>query len=240
MKTINGILILSILPLLTGCFTCQTVDAAKEARILPDKVYHVEKCFISKDKQLVILLDACLTNASQRSQFTVSVSLEQISKSGDCNMPNSNKHYGILDVSREAIHEGWTLYESPVHNSETIPLGPPIAMPSEITGQNNYAYAFAKYAQLLPNTTQTLYPVIEHRNVHRNDWPSKLEFIYVDASSKQEYTVIYVREVKGVNNGNNGYYFLLPLTIPLDIATSPFQAIGFGFGYLTLAGGVTK
>jgi hypothetical protein len=31
----------------------------------------------------------------------------------------------------------------------------------------------------------------------------------------------------GADEPNKGYYALLPLTIPFDIATSPFQAIGF-------------
>jgi hypothetical protein len=30
---------------------------------------------------------------------------------------------------------------------------------------------------------------------------------------------------------NPGYYFLLPLTIPADIVTSPFQLIGLGLAY---------
>ena len=33
-----------------------------------------------------------------------------------------------------------------------------------------------------------------------------------------------------------GYYALLPLTVPLDVATSPFQGIFFGFWYLVISG----
>ncbi|HXE43349.1 MAG TPA: hypothetical protein VN516_10020, partial [Candidatus Baltobacteraceae bacterium] len=67
----------------------------------------------------------------------------------------------------------------------------------------------------------------------------KLQFVYVDASSKQKYTIIRVEKVTVADNWHKGYYCLLPLTIPLDIATSPFQLIYFGAIGLAMENGHT-
>ena len=64
-----------------------------------------------------------------------------------------------------------------------------------------------------------------------------------DAKGHQDKTMWLGREpTSGAsdNKSHPGYYFLLPLTIPGDIVTSPIQAIVFGFAYLQMAGGVTK
>ena len=226
MRILKATTILSILPLLSGCITSSTIDAAKAPATnpVPDKVYHVEKAVISKGQQMVIYLEGCLTNSSQRSRFTVSVSLEQIrTKAETWNMLATNKTFALLKVSRSAIRTGWIPEESSVENLETIPVGAPIPTPIDIPGRNYYGFALAEYAKLLPNTTQTLYPVIEQRNFNRTDWPARLEFVYVDASSKQACTIIHVNEFTIPSNRNKVFYGFLPVTVPLDIVTAPIQ-----------------
>ena len=81
---------------------------------------------------------------------------------------------------------------------------------------------------LISNATQTVY-------LTRN---TPIEFVLVDASLKRRFTIITVDPtlVSEKRTDHPAYYFLLPLTVPVDIATSPFQAIYFGWEYFVITG----
>lgn len=235
MKLYKAVPIVVILPLLNGCITSSTLHAAKTPayRILPDKVFHVEKAVISEDKQLVIYLEGCLSNSWQHCQFTVSVPVKEIETKAEMrhSVEGSNGayaifNYGLLSVSRAAIHAGWTLPGISTTDLKIIPLGKPTPAPSLAGTPYEWEWAYAKCARLLPNTTQTLYIVIERRDTQPNDWPAQLEFIYVDASTNRKYTIIRVEKARVADNSHKIYYCFVPVTIPLDIATTPFQLIG--------------
>jgi hypothetical protein len=239
MRILKAVLMFSILPLLNGCLTMITIHAAKEptTQPIPDKVFHVEKAVISKNRQLLIFFEGCLTNSTLRNRYTLSISFDQIRNKAETlslSQTNNGKSYGKLEVSREAIHEGWTPQESLVDNLGIIPVGVPISTPTTYypedgSGPWQVSIAYDKRAKLLPNTAQTLYPVVEERLFFPNSWPSQLVFIFVEATSKQEYTIIHVQAVDETvaSNWQMGYYCFLPLAIPADIVTSPFQLLYF-------------
>jgi hypothetical protein len=229
MSFLKTIPILLILPLLNGCISGAVLE--KSNREIPhpltDKVYHVEKAVISKDQRLVIYLEGSLANSSQRSQFTVSVPLYQIRNAEAANFQyetNKDTYYN-LTVSRDAIHSDWMPQDD---NLEIVPIGQPIPTPSEKDGLDYHYYAFGEYANLLPNSTKTLYPIIERRVINSKGWPAELEFMYVDDSIKHKYTIIGVKPSIAYSQRNSGLLFLLPVTIPLDIAASPFYLLLVG------------
>jgi hypothetical protein len=225
-KLLLVVLTVLILPLLSGCATSFTVEAAKEQAIrpLPDKIYHVERAIITKDQQLVIYFEGRLSNSHQQDRFTLTFSSEQIRNLGQStNSSGTNTAtWSEMSVSRAAIQPGWMPQDE---NSEIVPIGKPIPTPFSGTSIEYYYCAYAEYAKLLPGSTKTLYPIIERRIIRPRGWPAELEFLYVDASLKRDYTIIGAEPVTVPSNRNKAYYGLLPLTVPLDIVTAPFQGI---------------
>jgi len=241
MKILKLILVFSILPFLTGCATYYTLKAVDKptTRTLPDRVDHIEKVVISKDNQLLIFFDGCLTNSSQKGRFTLAVSLAQIQTNADIyGLLDTNGTIGKLRVSRNAIHADWMPQEISVGNLKTVPVGSPI--PAAGFQNCEAPGAYAESAKLLPNTTQTLYPIIEYGAFNPNGWPAKMEFIYLDATAvdttaKRAYTIIAVDQPTITIKKHRGYYCLLPLTVPADIATFPLQVVGAGIGFWYMA-----
>ena len=138
MRILKAILLLTILPLLSGCITSSALDAAKgqTSRPVHDKVYHVERAIVSTNQQLVVYLEGCLTNSSQRTRFTVSVSLDQIRKANTYVFSATDKDtYGLLYASRASIHAGWLPQESSTDNAVTVPLGLPIPIARRVLGR---------------------------------------------------------------------------------------------------------
>jgi hypothetical protein len=220
----------SISPLLAGCITSHTLDAVNQptTQTLSDRVSHIEKVVVSKDNQLLILLDGHLANSWQASRFTLVVPLAQIQTNAMIGLSSATNGvtFGILNVSRNAIHADWVLSKNSDDYEEAVPVGAQIPTPTEFRF-NWYGWevpqAFANSAKLLPNTTRTLYPIEEYRDLNGIERPTKIEFIYVDATARQAYTIIAVDQATITIKTHKGYYCLLPLTVPLDIATLPVQ-----------------
>jgi hypothetical protein len=229
MRIFKLMLMCSVLPFLSGCLTNYTVQAVNKptTRTLHDCVDHIERAVISNDNQLLIFLDGCLTNSWRKSRFTLAVSLAQIQTNTSINSLGTLK-YGTLNVSRNAIHADWMPEKMSVDILKTVPVAPPIRQSGSL---GEWPGAYAKSAKLLPNTTQTLYPIAEY---DRDDCKA-MEFIYVDTTTKQAYTVIYVDQVTVTTEKHRGYYCVLPLTVPLDVATAPLQVIGFGIAVWIIA-----
>ncbi len=222
--------ICSVLPLLTGCITWNALRAVNEptTHTLYDRVDHIEKVVLKEDT-LLMFLDGRLTNSPARTEFTLTVPLPHMQTVPLTHMENYQAirgfpEYSTLKVSRDAIHAGWKPEILPVDNYITIPVGSPIqqdAYPDDYPWERPVAYA--KSARLLPNTTQTVYPLSQYNA----SGSLAMEFIYIDASARQAYTVIYVDQVRVTKTTHRGYYCLLPLTVPADIATSPLQLLGY-------------
>jgi hypothetical protein len=210
-----------LLPLLTGCVTNKALTAAKQPASHPllDRIDHVEKVVVKHDT-LLMLLDGRLTNSSKRAKFTLTVPLTNIEMHA---ATGPFPAYGRLKVSRDVIRAGW----GPEIRSWDAYTAIPVAAPLH---QDGYPYdipwdrpvAYANSARLLPNATKTIYPIIEYDNGMAHPSSSLvMEFVYVDVAAKQAYTVIYVDQVMVTRTKHRGYYGLLPLTVPIDLAASP-------------------
>ncbi len=222
MKRIVPVVLFAFLPLLSGCLTSRTLDAVntRTSKTLGDVVDHVEKAAITKDGQLYIFFEGNMTNSAQRGRFILTFPLAQIHVHTE-NYPASSTNKiicGSINVPRSAIKTNANAQESLGAIFKAVPVGSPITYPD---GSN--LWDFVEAYKLLPNTTQTLYPIKDLRSTNHYDWPAPMEFVYVDASAKQAFTFIYVDRVTVWSAKNKGYYLLLPLTIPLDIATIPIQ-----------------
>jgi len=219
MKLIARVVLLALLPFLSGCLTSNTMDAvnATSSKTLPDRLFHVEKAVVTKDNQLCILFEGALTNSLQKSRFTLTAPLGQIQVSSG-NYTSTNKIvYGVLRVPRSAIRQGWVQENLPA-DSKAIQVSSTVVIPD---GSNLWDYV--ESYKPLPDSAPTLYPIDDLRGTNHYDWPVPMEFIYVDSSTNQAFTIMQVDQVKVESGKHYGYYILLPLTIPVDIATLPVQ-----------------
>lgn len=192
------------------------VDSAKhpDARALPDRIHRVERAGISKNDELLILFVGSVTNSPRNSHYTLTVPLAQMKM-----QPNfyswcdtNGLRCGAFDLPRSALKEGWPVEKS-LNGLKPVPLGSPIT-PESVYPNGTIAYETAVPAKLLPNSAQSLFQV---------HLPYRIEFIFVDASDVRANTDFRVTQVLVTPRRDWGYYFLLPVTIPLDIATAPIQ-----------------
>jgi len=83
---------------------------------------------------------------------------------------------------------------------------------------------YAEFAKLLPNTTRTIYPLLRYYGgTSKIDRGLAMEFVYVDPTVEHAFTVIQVEQATVTTTNHYGYYCLVPLTVPADIVTSPYQ-----------------
>jgi hypothetical protein len=232
MKLVKIALIFSVLPFLTGCITSATIHMAKTPVdiVYPDRVSHVEKAVISNDNQLVIYFEGSLSNSVTLRKYTLNIPLKDIGT-----RPEKLQSYtvyrdaiefkeGIVALStvpRDSIHSGWASYTN--GNLESVTIKGTSIQLSFPSGSDQPLY-YDDSAKLLPNKGRTLY-YDEADIVRRDDaWLPPLEFIYVDDSLKQKYTLIYVDQAHVAAN-NAAVYCFVPIAVPLDIVTAPFQFV---------------
>jgi hypothetical protein len=203
------------LPLLAGCISSSAISAAKSphARVLPDRV-HVEKAAISKDNQLLIYLEGSITNSSKTNRFTLRIPLAQLEDNGHIiNLVATNGlPSAVINVPRHELYEGW-IFQKRLRDAKPVAIGLPISPPYRFP-DGDPAYRTGGSTKLLPNSTQALCQV---------RMADQIEFIYIDSSDKRAFTDLRVEPAMGTPSEEPGYYFLLPVTVPLDIATSPIQ-----------------
>lgn len=215
MKLITQLALIAFLPFLSGCVTSRALDEAKKTttKSFYDSVSKVEKAVVTKDGQLCIFFEKDLTNSAQ-SHFTLIIPLAQIQTNAQVHRVAyvGDRHdsvtYGTLHVPGNTIRAHWTLLENPESNLIFVQVGTPI-----IVGERDDTYRHDQNFILLPNAKQTIY-------LTRT---TPIEFVYVDASTNRSFTIITVDPIV-VSKKHPAYYALLPLTIPADIALSPYYA----------------
>jgi hypothetical protein len=243
MKLAARVVLLALLPLLSGCLSTQVIQSAKIKTVLTP-VYNsadkIENAAITKDGELCLFFEKHLTNSTQ-SHFTVVIPLEQIrtnaheyyavSTSGILRSTNSDALFSKLSrdktnpllvrceitsatfyVSDGTIQTNWTLLEGSRSHLRFIPVGEPL-----IVGPNDNAKYHGLELTLLSNATETVY-------LTRS---TPIEVAYIDTSVKRSQTILTFPEMMTSTQHaeHPGYYALLPLTVPIDIATSPIQAV---------------
>jgi hypothetical protein len=217
-------LLLAGLPFLPGCMTFDTMIAAKNGypRAVHDDYVHAEKAIISKDDQLSIYLKGSITNSPPNSLFTLVIPMADIVTSQSDfykeivyvwpTVGTNEISAVILGVRRDFIHKGW-LPEGNSNDVETVPVGPEIS--PQYTFPRGFGVKLPETSWLLRNSNRALYQVRQ---------PGYLEFIYTDASSKRAFTDLQIDPIEDTRpHTEPGYYLLLPVTVPIDVATSPIQ-----------------
>lgn len=196
-----------------------------------DRIELIDRVVL-KEHTLLFFLEGRLTNSSSKSKFTVAIPLATV-RSTNMELAGGVSGFPLYaeqKVSRDVIHPGWTPETPRGDAAINIPIGPPRQQnghPDDYPWERPIVYS--EFAKLLPNTTRTIYPLTRYDNgLPKSGGNLAMEFVYVDPTMKQAYTVIYVDQVRVTTTKHNGYNFLLPLTVPADIATFPIQAIYFG------------
>lgn len=226
MRRLPLIALIASLPFLSGCLSSLTLDKVNETTTttLPDKLFRVENAAVITNNQLYILCEGSLANpkrankAIATNRFELTYPLQRIQVTTGHYTSTNQFSYGVLMVPRSAIHTASSTNHISASVSKTIFVAATVTVPD---GSNIWDYA-GNYRSLSP-MAPTIYPINDLRSTYHYDWPPPMVFIYVDPAAKQDFTVIQIEQVKVDSGRNYGYYFLLPLTVPLDIATLPIQ-----------------
>jgi hypothetical protein len=234
MKSTAHLVLFAILPFLPGCFSMKAIQAADEQVVeitLSNSARRIEKAAVTKDDQLCVFFENNLTNSSEKSRFSLTIPLAQIQTNAQFHdvaiSPDDNgamyahterspnRHtWWTLQVPGRRIRANWASLKIP--DLKYIPVATALThwelyhRPLE-----NPTVLHDKDFILLSNATQTVY--LTRTN--------PIEFVYVAPSIKQPFTIITVAPtvVSKKQTKHPGYDFLLPVTVPADIATSPFQ-----------------
>jgi hypothetical protein len=214
--------LLAILPFLSGCITSLTMDSAntRTFKTLPDAVDRVEQASITRDNNLLVFIEARMTNSPQRGQYTLIVPLAGIKVNTDHYPLDSTNiiNYGTLKLPRNRVLGGWAAKEGATGDWKAVSVGPPIVLPE---GGNIWSDV-SKY-KVLPGADRTIYQITDLKTTNRSDGPAPMVFIYVDARSNRAFSFLQVDPVTYWTAKHSEKLWLLPLTIPLDLATIPVQ-----------------
>jgi hypothetical protein len=215
--------LLAILPFLSGCITSLTMDSAntRTFKTLPDAVDRIEQASITRDNNLLIFIEARMTNSVQRGQYTLIVPLAGI-QANTTRYPSDSTNMinvGSLKLPRNRVLDGWAAKEGATGDWKAVPIGAPIVMPE---GGNLWSDV-SKY-KVLPGADRTIYQITDLRSTNRYDGPVPMVFIYVDARSNRAFSFLQVEPVTyWTAKRSEKKLWLLPFTIPLDLATIPVQ-----------------
>jgi len=211
-----------MLPLFSGCITSLTMDSAntRTFKTLNDSVDRIAKATITKDNELLIFVEARMTNSTQSGQYTLVVPLNEIKVNTDHYPLGSTNviNYGSLRLPRSRVLAGWTTKAEAAEGQKAVPVGPPIVIP-----EGSHLWSDASQYKVLPGADQTIYQIKELRSTNRYEWPTAMVFIYVDARSSQAFSFLQVEPFTYWTAKHSEKLWLLPLTIPLDLATIPVQ-----------------
>jgi len=211
MKTTFNLLLLSLLPLLfSGCITANTITFATHEHTcyLHDDIKHVQKAAVTPDSRLVVWVDGKMAGAKHRGKYTVTASLNATSR-----MPGVAAREGHY-IRRSAIVQGWDT--NLLNNSDliSVTVGPTVILPQHQSAGNR-----RDQFDVIEGTERSLY-IVQNEAHDLN-----LEMVYVD-DTRTPRKNFFSFESKNVNVPHRYYLLLwLPLTIPADAATLPFQLL---------------
>jgi len=223
MRLFSQCWLLAVLPFLSGCITSLTMDSAntRTFKTLPDAVDRVEQASITGDNNLLIFIEARMTNSSERGQYTLVVPLAGI-QANTTRYPSDSTNMiivGSLKLPRNRVLGGWAAKEGATGDWKAVSVGPPIVMPES----GNLWSVVSKY-KVLPGADRTIYQITDLKTTNRSDGPAPMVFIYVDARSDRAFSFLQVDPVTyWTAKRSEKKLWLLPLTIPLDLATIPVQ-----------------
>ena len=246
-KRIVHLLLLAFLPCLSGCLSMQAIQSA-DRRDVATYYYtaadKIEKAALTADDRLCVFFEKDSTNSTPsrvnlvipRSHIRTKIQ-HQVDYGTSGILLVTNHDDMFLRLSRDktnpafvrcsilrgtchtpglAIQKNWPLLDDQRANLKFIPVGQSVQL-----GPNESAESHGLSLTLLSNATETVY-------LTRS---SPIEFAYIDTSIKRTMTVVMVDPLTKTTKhaARPQYYALLPLTVPLDVATFPFQALAIGF-----------
>jgi hypothetical protein len=196
---LSGRLSLLLLPMMmSGCCTYVTVDSATHA-FRHDSVQRIEKAFVTPDHKLVVLVEGTTAESSHVRRFTISVSL---SASED-----------VVWVPREGMAEGWAPESPSPADALPVTLAPPVVLSAYQSARGNQDH-FLEIA----GAERTLY-LVRHL---KPDSQTPLLYVVKNPHPQRIDVMLDGRDVK--TPGRYPLLLLVPLTIPVDVVTLPFQA----------------
>lgn len=237
LNSIVSLALFMCLPVLSGCITASAIQQANTSIVTRRyaSADRIAMAALTPDQQLCVFFEKDSTNAVGKSQFSLPVPLVLLSNNvqelcdRDFRMRNvdgsyQTRHvsYAVLRIPGNAISKNWPLLKTARPDLQFIPVG-------ELVMRRQVGPAFYHYTDfpLLSNATQTVY--LTRTN--------PIEFVYVDPSLKRSFNVLSIQP-DAVTKKQPGCYFLLPITVPLDIATLPVQLpIGIMFWLVMRNGG---
>jgi len=199
-----------LLPLLlTGCLTGKVIDSAQtpSVRIKRDTLDAVHAAYVTDDHRLLVQISGSLGDSKQAGQFTINIPLTS-------HLDEQRDPKVRIKIPRSAVTGGWELTPWSSVNPKPIAVAPILVLRA---GTSYDPKAMAREAVALG----ALHPVQKAQDYL--SW--ELVFVSRPPEFKDfKYSVFELKE-ETVSKSNGLYYLALPLSVPVDIATFPFQLI---------------
>ena len=225
MKVFGRVLWLAGLLALPGCITSNTLQAIKypEAKPAPDFIDKVERASVTEGKELLICVEARLSNSRQRCRCTLVVPLAKVVDWPESFDDTNGVVMGECDVPRGGIVGGFTTV--PGEGVRSVSVGNPIADDFK---------QFVAHSRAVPAGERTLLPVVPPFSSDGIREPVPLKFIYVDSTRPELFTKISLEEGR-VFPAKGELYFALPFAVAGDAVLLPIEAL-YLFAYFASGG----
>lgn len=209
-------LLLVATPLLSGCLTGLTIEAAyaRQNKRLPDHLERIERVKIIGNERMLLFVEARLTNSSAILPYTISVPLVDINTNAFLyQASNSPSAYGYIYLRRNAILDGWSDTES--FDGKEVMISESIDIPQ---GTTLFSHA-DKFRAIEGKDT-----VIQINFTGTKDRSSEsIRVVYVSQSRPELFSSIQLMNQSIRSPTKKGYLFLLPFTVVVDVVTLPIQ-----------------
>lgn len=203
------LLLLLVLPAVSsGCCTLLTISAANNAETVSwyDSIERVEKAAVTPDNRLLLYAEGNLIGSSEEKKFVLTIPLDEADRS----------FFKRAEVPRSALTKGWDA--TTPQDANLAPVT--VSLRSEQTDQ----IWSLKWVPPNAETNVTGRTLLVFQD---EDHQENIIFVYVDPAS---FSSPLKFKLDGETELRPGRYyltmfFLLPVAIPMDIATSPIQLL---------------
>lgn len=211
--------------LLSGCMTSLTVQAisAPKTEPLHDYIDRIERASVTENNDLVILVEARLSNSTHSDRYTMVVPLTQIAVGHYLvlygHTATNDPPMGWCRLDRSRIVPGWEARESA--GLRPVSIGPPVLYEAD---------EWVRECKVRPDAERMLFRVVETGTNWQEEVTTPSKFIYVDGARPEVFAMIGV-EASCVTQSTKGLYWVLPFSVVGDIATLPIQLPVFLFTF---------
>jgi hypothetical protein len=209
MKIFKLIGILSLALLASGCLTSKVLDSAgsSQVKVFRDEIHRVDRAFVTADRDLAVLIEATLTNSNKRTECTLTIPVGRY-------VDFSRSTRERFSLPRSVLSAGWDVPGLERRKARAITVGPEVRL---LQNQELNLTAFR------PPGAEDAAVYSVHRATPNPGW----ELIYSYAAKPTEPVKLNrfaLQPFTSTSRSSIGY-FLLPLTVPLDIAFGPIELL---------------